>query len=102
MAVQDGVRTIGPVAVIGAGTMGRQISALVAASGREVRLYDLLPAALETAKAKIGEELRTLPHMPQYAHHQFKLEPPADHAGVLDRIRVAGSLEEALYGADLM
>ena len=102
MAQQDGTRTIGPVAVIGAGTMGRQISALVAASGREVRLYDLLPAALETAKDRIREELRTLPHMPQYAHHQFTLEPPADHEALLARVSIAGSLEEALAGADLM
>ncbi len=102
MTGQENVRTIGPVAVIGAGTMGRQISTLVAASGREVRLYDLLPAALETAHEKIREELRTLPHLPQYAHHQFRLEPPADHDAVLDRITIAGSLEDALDGADLM
>jgi 3-hydroxybutyryl-CoA dehydrogenase len=102
MVEQDGSRPIGPVAVVGAGTMGRQISTLVAASGREVRLFDLMPSALETAHDRIRHELRTLPDLPQYAHHQFRLDPPADHEDVISRIRIAASLEEALAGADLM
>ncbi|MGI9253635.1 MAG: 3-hydroxyacyl-CoA dehydrogenase family protein, partial [Thermomicrobiales bacterium] len=102
MPEQGEARTIGRVAVIGAGTMGRQIATLVAASGREVRMYDLLPAALDVAIEKIREELRTIPTMPQYAHHQFRLEPPADHDALVARITIAGSLEEALEGADLM
>jgi 3-hydroxybutyryl-CoA dehydrogenase len=95
-------RRIGRVAVVGAGTMGRQIAALVARSGREVAIHDAAPAMLEAAPARIREELATLPHAPRYAHHRFRLEPPADADALLGRIRPAASLEEAVAGADLV
>lgn len=96
------IRPIREVAVIGAGTMGRQISALVAASGRPVRLFDSVPEMLAAAPDRIRHELATLPHMPQYAHHRFRLDPPADHEALVGRIRIASSLEDALAGADLV
>lgn len=95
-------RRIDRVAVVGAGTMGRQIAALVAASGREVTLHDAVPAMLEAAPDRIREELATLPHLPQYAHHRFRLDPPADHDALLARIRPIASLAEAVAGADLV
>ena len=65
-------------AVIGAGTMGRQIAALIAASGRPVRIWDADPAMLAAARERIADETRTLPHLPRYAHHQFRHPPPGD------------------------
>ncbi|MBA2470330.1 MAG: hypothetical protein H0V37_13075, partial [Chloroflexia bacterium] len=47
---------IATVAVIGAGTLGAQIAAMTAASGRPVRLYDVVPGAAEGAL----DRLRTL------------------------------------------
>lgn len=94
-------RRIDRVAVVGAGTMGRQIAALVAAGGREVTLHDGVPAMLDAAPDRIRDELATLPHLPQYAHHAFRLDPPADHDALLARIRPVASLAEAVAGADL-
>ena len=44
-----------PVAVIGAGTMGRGIVQVFAQSGFEVRMFDAVPAALEAAPGMIGK-----------------------------------------------
>ena len=100
--IEAAPRPIEAVAVVGAGTMGRQIAALVASSGRAVRLFDALPAVLEAAPERIREELATLPHLPQYAHHAFRIEPPADHQALLARIRIADALAGAIDGADLV
>ncbi len=100
--VGEDERPIGAVAVVGAGTMGRQIAALIAASGRQVRLSDAVPAALEAAPERIRAELWALPRQPQYAHHAFRLEPPADHEPLLARIAIAASLASAVDGADLV
>ena len=91
-----------PVAVIGAGTMGRQIAALIAASGREVRLWDADPGMLAAAAERIRHEVETLPDLPRYAHHQFRLQPPADLDALLARIIVAGGLAEAVSGAQIV
>ena len=37
------------LAVIGAGTLGAQIAAMTAASGRTVNLFDVMPGASEAA-----------------------------------------------------
>ena len=99
-AERRGQAPIERVAVIGAGTMGRQIAALVAASGRGVRLFDADAAALAAAPNRIREEVRTLPGLPQYAHHAFRLEPPADPEALVERIAVADSLADAVSGVD--
>lgn len=81
------------VAVVGAGFLGKQIAALCAASGREVRLTDAAPAAAEGARDWLRELLA---------------EPVATGAldwdldDVLARIQPVSSLEAALDGADLM
>src|SRR5918997_4191420 len=95
----DGGRGLNTVAVIGAGTMGRQIAALIAGSGRHVRIWDADPAMLAAARERIAAETRTLPDLPRYAHHQFRLEPPADLDALMTRIAGADSLEDAVAGA---
>jgi 3-hydroxybutyryl-CoA dehydrogenase len=101
MAEQES-RRIDRVAVVGAGTMGRQIAALVAARGRAVAIHDALPEMLAAAPDRIREELATLPQAPRYAHHRFRREPSADHDALLARIRPAATLAEAVAGADLV
>ncbi len=90
------------VSVIGCGTMGRQIAALVAMSGRSVRLWDASSEMLDLALERIADETRTLPHLPRYAHHQFRIEPPADIDALVSRISQAESLEAAVAGADII
>lgn len=89
-------------AVIGVGTMGRQIAALIAASGRPVRLWDASAEMLAAARERILDETRTLPELPRYAHHQFRIEPPADLDALNGRITVAERLGEAVQGADIV
>ncbi|MGH2613902.1 MAG: 3-hydroxyacyl-CoA dehydrogenase family protein [Thermomicrobiales bacterium] len=98
----DDTRALDAVAIIGAGTMGRQIAALIAASGRPVRIWDADPGMLAAARERIAEETRTLPDLPRYAHHQFTLKPPADLDAFLRRITAAESLADAVAGADLV
>lgn len=50
-------RSVGPVAVLGAGHGGHAIAAVLALRGVSVRLYDRYPAALEGARARGGVEL---------------------------------------------
>ena len=90
------------IAVIGAGTMGRQIAALIAAGGHPVRVWDASPEMLAAARERILNETRTLPHLPRYAHHRFRIEPPADLNAMITRITAASTLEEAVAGADLV
>jgi 3-hydroxybutyryl-CoA dehydrogenase len=98
----NGNRELETVAVIGAGTMGRQIGALIAASGRTVRMWDADPAMLAAARERIATETRTLPSLPRYAHHQFRLNPPEDTDVLVARISAAETLAEAVGGADII
>jgi 3-hydroxybutyryl-CoA dehydrogenase len=104
MSESDADRTteMQTAAVIGTGTMGRQIAALIAASGRQVRLWDADPAMLAAARERIADETRTLPDLPRYAHHQFAIRPPADIEALLERISAADSLVVAVAGADIV
>ncbi|MDQ3692327.1 MAG: 3-hydroxyacyl-CoA dehydrogenase family protein [Chloroflexota bacterium] len=90
------------VAVIGAGTMGRQIAALIAANGYPVRIHDAMPAALAQALPAIQDELRGLPNAPQYEHHAYRLQPPADHGAIVARIQPVADLAEAVAGVNLV
>ena len=47
-------------------------------------------------------ETRTLPDLPRYAHHQFRLEPPTDLDALIERIVLAESLADAVAGADIV
>jgi 3-hydroxybutyryl-CoA dehydrogenase len=102
VAGEGGGRELNSVAVIGAGTMGRQIASLIAGSGRPVRIWDADPGMLAAARERIATETRTLPHLPRYAHHQFRLEPPADLDALIGRIVLAESLADAVAGADIV
>lgn len=89
-------------AVIGVGTMGRQIAALIAASGRPVTLWDASGEMLAAATGRILEETRTLPSLPRYAHHQFHIEPPENLGAMMDRVSIASSVARAVHGADIV
>jgi 3-hydroxybutyryl-CoA dehydrogenase len=102
VAGEDGGRELNTAAVIGAGTMGRQIAALIAASGRPVRIWDADPGMLAAARERIAAETRTLPGLPRYAHHQFRLEPPGDVDALVTRIVNADDLVDAVEGADIV
>ena len=102
VAREDGARELNTAAVIGAGTMGRQISALIAGSGRPVRIWDADPGMLAASRERIAAETRALPHLPRYAHHQFRLEPPTDLEAVVERVAPANSLADAVTDADIV
>src|SRR5688500_11981263 len=102
VAGEDGGRELSTAAVIGAGTMGRQIAALIAASGRPVRIWDADAGMLTSARERIETETRTLPGLPRYAHHRFRIDPPADLDALMSRITAAESLAEAVSGTDIV
>jgi 3-hydroxybutyryl-CoA dehydrogenase len=102
LAGEDGGWELNRAAVIGAGTMGRQIASLIAGSGRSVRIRDADPGMLAAARERIATETRTLPDLPRYAHHQFRLEPPTDLDALIERITQAESLADAVADADIV
>lgn len=84
----------GPVAVLGAGTMGHGIAHVAALGGFETRLHDTDPEALARARDQViggldrGVELG-------------KVEPAAREAA-LTRLHTVSGLAEAVTGADLV
>ena len=82
------------VAVVGAGTMGAQIATLTAFSGREVTLFDAIPDAMHRAMQRIEQQIA--PEIDRAAML------PAKPAEAIGRIELAGSLEEAVTGVDLV
>ena len=88
------IRSIQNVAVIGAGTMGAQIAALIAYSGRNVAIYDALPGASERGMDRIRGEI-----LPRIEQAGFIVGSPAD---MLPRLRIALTLESATEGADMV
>ena len=98
----DGGTEIGAVAVVGAGTMGRQIAAVVAASGRGVTIHDADATTLAGAVPRLREEMVSLPAAPAYRHHPYRLPTPADPDAVAARVRAVASLAEAVADADLV
>lgn len=85
--------TINTVAVIGAGTLGAQIAAMTAASGRIVNLFDVMPGASEAA-------ITRLQHMLAPAVSDRRLDWDLD--SVLARIVPVASLEEAVSDVELV
>lgn len=81
------------VTVIGAGFLGRQIAAMCAASGREVRLHDVDPNAAREAGAKL---------------RSYLAEPVTTGAldwdldAVLARVKPINSLNDSMQDTDLM
>ena len=90
-AVSDG---IGTVAIVGSGTMGAQIGALIAVRGRNVRIHDASPEALDRAKTRIDKEI--LPAIIGPSSSLPELQ------AARNRITYAGLLQEAVTGVDLV
>jgi 3-hydroxybutyryl-CoA dehydrogenase len=88
------VSTVQTIAVIGAGIMGRGIAHAAALGGYRTILEDLLPAALRKAETEIRANLDKAVELGKVT------APDADSA--LQRLRYAGSVEEAARGADLV
>ncbi len=86
---------IGKVAVIGAGTMGAQIASLSALSGYSVSLWDAVDAALANGMKRAEREI--FPNLGE----QRELTPAQTATG-LSRLSAAGSMAEAVEGADLV
>jgi 3-hydroxybutyryl-CoA dehydrogenase len=82
------------VAVVGAGTMGAQIASLAAFSGRDVSLFDAVPAALERGQERAEQEI--LP-----AIEAAGLMTGTASAG-LSRLRISQALAESVADADLV
>lgn len=80
------------VAIIGTGLIGRSWAIVFAAAGWQVRLTDASAAALEAAPGLIAEGLTDL------AGHGLVGDP----AGAAARVRIAGSLAEAVADVDLV
>jgi 3-hydroxybutyryl-CoA dehydrogenase len=87
-------RTIRTIAVIGAGTMGMQISALAAAAGYDTRLYDLIPAALDRATERIDTEI-----LPAIVNGG-QLPAPTSVMEARARLTISPTLADAVEGAD--
>jgi 3-hydroxybutyryl-CoA dehydrogenase len=85
--------SIATVAVIGTGTLGAQIAAMTAASGRQVRLYDAMPDATDRAFIRLRTMLQPVIGSGQLA---WNLDD------VFGRMHPAASLEDAVHGADLV
>lgn len=81
------------VAVIGAGTLGAQIAAMTAASGREVRLYDVVPGAADRVTGRLRAILE-----PVIARGDLAWDLDA----VLGRITPASTLAGAVRDVDLV
>jgi len=81
------------VAVIGAGTLGAQIAAMTAASGRDVRLFDVLTGAADRSIDRLRSMLK-----PIIANGDLAWDLNA----VLDRIQPVATLAEAVVGAHLV
>src|SRR5690242_19377126 len=81
------------VAVVGAGLLGSQIAAMTAASGRSVRLYDVMPGAARGALDRLRAMLT-----PVIAAGRLDWDLDA----VLARIGPVATLAEAVTPADLV
>jgi 3-hydroxybutyryl-CoA dehydrogenase len=86
---------IGTVAVIGAGTMGAQIASLTALSGRTVKLWDASDPALNAGMTRAEREI--FPGL-----GEAKGIGAEELGSGLSRLTAAGSLAEAIDGADLV
>jgi len=79
------------IAIIGTGLIGQGWAAVFAQSGFDVALYDVSQEAAERASRAMETRIADLA--------EFDLVPACDAPQILERIKVAPSLEEALDGA---
>jgi len=94
MSCETFPRLSGPIAVIGAGTMGHGIAQVAAMAGFETRLYDVDATARTHALALVEANLDTGVEL-------GKVEPAARNAA-LERLTETGDPGEAATGADLV
>lgn len=83
--------TIRRVSLIGLGTMGPGIAARLARGGLDVAAYDISPQAVERAGTMLGIAAGAL--------DRLDIAAPATGEGA---VRMAGSMEDAVDGADLV
>jgi 3-hydroxyacyl-CoA dehydrogenase len=81
------------IGIVGAGLIGRSWSIVFARAGFDVRMYDIAPGTLANSLALLSSSLREL-------SEEGLLNEPVDR--LLERIRPAAAVEEALEGADLV
>lgn len=84
----------GPIAVLGAGTMGRGIAHVAALAGFETRLFDIEAGILDQASQSVRANL-------DKGVDLGKIEP-ADRDAALDRLQTTTDLETALDNADVV
>ncbi len=89
------MKSIGNVAVIGAGTMGAQIASLTALSGRSVRLWDASENALAAGMRRAENEI--FPNL-----GEARGIDTAGLGAARERLTAAASMAEAVEGADLV
>jgi 3-hydroxybutyryl-CoA dehydrogenase len=82
------------IAVVGTGTMGRGIAYLAALAGYDTVIHDADAAALDAARAAIESTMRKGVDKGKVA--------AADASAALERLQIAGDLEEAVRDADLI
>ncbi len=80
------------IAIVGSGLIGRAWATVFCAAGMDVTLYDPVEGVAVAAVAFVGESLR----------EQESLGLVADAAAKAEHARAAGTLREALDGADLV
>ena len=81
------------IAVIGAGTMGRQIAALAASRGYPVAIFDVVPGAVERARELLAHELPGV-----IAEYDW----PGTVESIVEQILPAPTLAEAVADVDLV
>ena len=82
------------IAVLGAGTMGHGIAHAAMAAGYDTRLYDVSRAQLDIAEAIITSIVRKGIDLGKV--------PAADGEGILRRLRLTPSVENAVRGVDVV
>lgn len=72
-----------PVAVVGAGTLGRRIAGVFVAGGHDVHLFDRAPEQVEDARGFVAEHLDEFQAMQVEAAEPGSLKPFGELAGAL-------------------
>ncbi|MBN2118175.1 MAG: 3-hydroxybutyryl-CoA dehydrogenase [Anaerolineales bacterium] len=87
--------TVKHIFVIGAGTMGNGIAQVAATSGYQVTCLDVMPAALENAKAAIAKSTAKLLEKGSLTKEQKEATEQISYVGNMDTIQSADFVIEA-------
>jgi 3-hydroxybutyryl-CoA dehydrogenase len=87
--------TIKHILVIGAGTMGNGIAQVAATSGYQVTCMDVIPAALEKAKATVAKSTAKLLEKESITKEQKEATEQISYVSNLDMIKTADFVIEA-------